>query len=61
MEDKRLKPCPFCGFDKHFVCTHRYGDIRELNYHVHCGRCGCLGGHDIKEDRAIELWNNRKV
>ncbi|MBR5508986.1 MAG: Lar family restriction alleviation protein [Lachnospiraceae bacterium] len=60
MSEFKLLSCPFCGFDAPFICTSRYGDMQELHYHVHCGKCGSLGGHHVEKDKAIEAWNTRK-
>lgn len=59
MSKNRLKPCPFCGNKNPFMSTSLYGDIKERHYHVTCGRCTCIGGHDISEQKAIDLWNFR--
>lgn len=58
---EELKPCPFCGWKEPYLNTSLYGTIggKERHYHVMCGHCTCLGGHDISEDVAIELWNRR--
>lgn len=56
---KELKPCPFCGWETPFLSISLYGT--ERHYHVECGRCTSMGGHDISKDVAIEIWNNRTI
>lgn len=66
MDDKKLKPCPFCG------CSDRRVGIRRMGnkgYKVVCGNCGGSGPYiTIKEwhcdkmiaqGQAIKAWNRR--
>ena len=51
--EKKLKPCPFCGW-KTIIITH------ELIPSIKCVRCnGAMIGYiDVYE--TVEMWNKRK-
>lgn len=52
-----LKPCPFCGNEKCFICCDT---IYEENFGVMCPVCGGSIFPDKEtEEEAIEAWNKR--
>ena len=46
-----LKVCPFCGSKR----------LVFIGYAIHCGDCSAVGPFAVTEDRARELWNERKT
>ncbi len=46
-----LKACPFCGSKR----------LVFIGYAIHCGDCSAVGPFAVTEDRARELWNDRKT
>ena len=53
-----LKPCPFCGNEKCFIC---FDTIDEENFGVMCPACGGSIYPDKEtEGEAIKAWNSRK-
>lgn len=52
-----LKPCPFCGNEKIYICTD---DETEEFFGVMCTVCGGSIYPDKEtEEEAIEAWNRR--
>lgn len=61
-----IKPCPFCGNTEHIVVRHddpivvnEYGDKISDFWEIECYQCRCLM-QNIKLDKLITKWNNRK-
>ena len=69
IEDKELKPCPFCEYDKLKLDQKTRGS--NITYSVRCNRCHARGGtcsvdtyrkeeeHDKTKCEAIRKWNER--
>ena len=57
MNNKELKPCPFCGGE---ADIHTYEDmLTDKNYtEVVCGYCG-VGTKGDTQSEAIKAWNTR--
>lgn len=56
MENKELKPCPFCGSKK--VQKIAFDDCGNLQFE--CLRCQVyVSFNDKMEDDAIKMWNRR--
>lgn len=54
MSDK-LKPCPFCGEEVHYIALYTYG---EIEWTVRCTKCHFgMPAEDFKEAR--DKWNQR--
>lgn len=69
IEEKELKPCPFCGWTKLRISQKtRYS---KVVYFVLCNKCHARGGtcsvdtyrkeeeHDKTKCEAIRKWNER--
>lgn len=41
IENRKLKPCPFCGGKAHFIATSSGSqfDIRKISFQVECIKC----------------------
>lgn len=65
MDEKRLKPCPFCGSSNLEIARKSEGLHGELGtgYIVRCnylkGGCGANSGSRETEEEAVNAWNNR--
>lgn len=68
IEDKELKPCPFCGYDKLKLDQKMRGS--NITYSVRCNRCHARGGsrgasiysyeeQNKAQNEAIRKWNKR--
>lgn len=68
IEDKELKPCPFCGWDK--LKLDKKQRNSNVTYSVRCNRCHARGGvggasaYDYEglnkaKSEAIRKWNER--
>ena len=59
MKEFELKPCPFCGgealVDMHYHSPH--GSIKL--FYVICRMCLATTRKELREDKAIEIWNTR--
>lgn len=60
MNDKELKPCPFCGGEARIVQEYD-AMIGETFYFCECINCTgtILYGKFNKKEYAIEAWNRR--
>jgi Lar family restriction alleviation protein len=63
-----LKPCPFCGGEKHTICRTDYDYDNKDAYAVSCRYHNCHGsiftlgyGYFATKDEAIAAWNTRAV
>lgn len=55
MDEKKLKPCPFCqsdDVDAEFARGHKYVSSGCMN-------CGASGPDAETVDEAVKLWNTR--
>lgn len=71
MENRELKPCPFCGghnleiisCDEDACCDFHCDGCDDKRYTVCCsatqGGCGCASGYKDTKEEAIEAWNRR--
>ena len=50
MADTKLKPCPFCGGEAHFVNNDNW---------IACGDCGAETSYFDTKEEATEAWNRR--
>lgn len=54
-----LRPCPFCGRNKHLEILESYAEGHK--WYVLCnflkGGCGAMGGCRITKESAIRAWN----
>ena len=68
IEEKKLKPCPFCGYDK--LKLDKKQRNSNITYSVRCNRCHARGGssgtsifsyeeQDKAKNEAIRKWNKR--
>lgn len=62
MENKELKPCPFCGSET--IVVENYdescnSDYPSIYWHSVCVDCGCNIPMCDTEEEAIEAWNKR--
>lgn len=54
-EIEKLKPCPFCGYDRPELLN------RDYIIRVVCPRCGSSGPNfAFKAEPAVAGWNRRK-
>ena len=63
-----LKPCPFCGGEKHTICRTDYDYDNKDAYAVSCRYHNCHGsifrlgyGYFATKDEAIAAWNTRAI
>ncbi len=60
MGEQKLKPCPFCGSDKHPAMVH---EDQDNSYRVVCnfqrGGCGSSSGFVPTDLAAAAAWNDR--
>jgi Lar family restriction alleviation protein len=68
MKKKKLKPCPFCGGEKHTICRTDYDYDNKDAYAVSCRYHNCHGsifslgyGYFATKDEAIAAWNTRAI
>lgn len=69
MENKKLKPCPFCGGHNieitscDFECCADCDGCDNKTYAIVCnvnkGGCGGASGFQTTKAEAIEAWNRR--
>lgn len=61
---KRLRPCPFCGFDECEIRVAPGKDGWRTRYFVLCnydeGGCGTAGGERHSVAEAVDCWNERR-
>ena len=66
MNNKELRPCPFCAFPypKVVVLPRKAPERFTIKYMVVCdyrnGGCGAASGWCASAQEAIESWNQRK-
>lgn len=57
---KKLKPCPFCGFEFPKIELSKLSVVGIGKTHtVCCERCGGRSGSFFDKQTAIERWNRR--
>lgn len=68
MTESDLKPCPFCGGEKHTICRTDYDYDNKDAYAVSCRHHNCHGsiftlgyGYFATKDEAIAAWNTRAI
>jgi Lar family restriction alleviation protein len=68
MTEPDLKPCPFCGGEKHTICRTDYDYDNKDAYAVSCRYHNCHGsifslgyGYFATKDEAIAAWNTRAI
>lgn len=57
-----LKPCPFCGSDRHLNFQYRQarGSRRgKYDSSIYCRKCGCFGARVKSETLGIEVLDVR--
>lgn len=70
MENKKLKPCPFCGGESEIVKRYRIttdttDHIFDIYAHAVCSVCGVstrtivINAKDSIEEKIAEFWNRR--
>lgn len=52
----KLKPCPFCGYDKIKV---REAQMFDFEWYVKCPKCCARSEIFSREEDAAEAWNRR--
>ena len=61
---KKLRPCPFCGFDECEIRVAPWKDGWRSQYFVLCnydeGGCGAAGGERHSVAEAVDCWNERR-
>ena len=60
MEDRKLKPCPFCGGEAVFISAKK--DKRRQSNKIECANKPCVSiimAAFIGEENIIMLWNRR--
>ena len=55
----KLKPCPFCGYNKPEVVNESGFHYPARVYHVWCHRCGVEAMQFMSEPEAVAAWNRR--
>ena len=61
MNEKELKPCPFCGGEAEYVCINGTAYVRCKRF-IKCGATGPtqpIGDDFIAKEIAINAWNRR--
>jgi len=53
--EKKLKSCPFCGFEGFLDKPDYYDGL----YHVICRRCGARTSSSQNKNHVINNWNRR--
>lgn len=65
MNEKSLKPCPFCGSEDLSVKSRkgRVGTIHKVKFYrgwVVCNKCGATGSEAKSPNLVKPFWNRRK-
>jgi Lar family restriction alleviation protein len=61
MNEKELKPCPFCGSKKTFMDTGFSGGDDSKLFWIVCEECYSSGPALDKKVSAIAAWNRREI